>query len=71
MVLALAEAPGETVDIYFKRPHESEGITQANAAYVSFYSPRPGIPTRLATNHYRFAYDRAGCSRASLRCCTS
>jgi hypothetical protein len=56
MVLALAEAPGETVDIYFKRPHESEGITQANAAYVSFYHPRSGIPTRLATNHYRFAY---------------
>lgn len=56
MVLALAEAPGETVDIYFKRPHESEGITQANAAYVSFYHPRSGIPTRLAANHYRFAY---------------
>jgi hypothetical protein len=57
MVLALAEAPGDVVDVYFKRPHESEGITQPNAAYVSFYHPRSGIPTRLAQNHYRFAYD--------------
>jgi len=57
MVLALAEAPGDVVDVYFKRPQESEGITQPNAAYVSFYHPRAGIPLRLAPNHYRFAYD--------------
>jgi amino acid transporter len=57
MVFALAEAPGDTVHLYFKRPQESEGMTEPNAAYVSFYHPRQGIPARLTANHYRFAYD--------------
>jgi amino acid transporter len=57
MVLALAEAPGDVVHLHFKRPQESEGIGEPTAAYVSFYHPRSGIPTRLAPNHYRFAYD--------------
>lgn len=54
MILALAEAPGDKIDVYFKRPHEEGGTPDPNVAYVSFYSPRGGIPPRLAPNHYRF-----------------
>lgn len=55
MVFALAEAPGEVLDIYFKRPMEGVTNPDANVAFVSFYSPRAGAPPRLAPNHYRFA----------------
>ncbi len=55
MVFALAEAPGDQLEVYFKRPLEEGGLPQLNAAFVSFYSPRQGIPARLAPNHYRFA----------------
>ena len=56
MVFNLAEAPGETLDIYFKRPQEGGTSVAQNVAFVSFYSPRAGIPERVATNHYRFAW---------------
>ncbi len=55
MVFELADLPGETLEIYFKRPHEEGDEDEKNAAYISFYSPRTGIPERLAKNHYRFA----------------
>ena len=55
MVFGLAEAPGDTIDLYFKRPKE-EGLEQdIQVAFVTFYSPRTGIPPRLSPNHYRFA----------------
>jgi hypothetical protein len=55
LVFALADAPGDTIDIFFKRPQE-EGLTpNPQVAFVTFYSPRMGIPPRLANNHYRFA----------------
>jgi len=55
MVFALAEAPGDTIDIYFKRPQEEGLHHNPQVAFVTFYSPRVGIPPRLAGNHYRFA----------------
>lgn len=54
MVFALAEAPGEKLDIYFKRPLEEGGIHDPAVAYISFYSPRAGIPPKIAPNHFRF-----------------
>jgi hypothetical protein len=56
MVFALAEAPGETIDLYFKRPQEGGERPDPHVAFVSFYSPRQGIPERAAPNHYRFAW---------------
>jgi hypothetical protein len=56
MVFALAEAPGESIDIYFKRPQEAGAQPGPHVAFVSFYSPRQGIPERVAPNHYRFAW---------------
>jgi amino acid transporter len=60
MILNLAEAAEDTLDVYFKRPMEGSGEATPNAAYVSFYSPRAGIPERLAPNHYRFALSGQG-----------
>jgi amino acid transporter len=58
MIFALADAPGEVLHIYFKRPQEGGELLDPNVAYVSFYSPRQGIPDRVAPNHYRFASSR-------------
>lgn len=55
MILALAEAPGDKLDIYFKRPQEEGGEYDPAVAYISFYSPRAGIPPKIAPNHFRFA----------------
>jgi amino acid transporter len=55
LVFALADAPGDSIDIFFKRPQEEGLTTNPQVAFVTFYSPRMGIPPRLANNHYRFA----------------
>ncbi len=55
MIFSLADAPGDMLHIYFKRPLEAGGMSDPNIAFVSFYSPRAGMPERLAPNHYRFA----------------
>jgi amino acid transporter len=55
MILDVADAPGETIEIYFKRPQEGVDVTQPGIVFVSFYSPRGGVPARAASNHYRFA----------------
>jgi len=60
MILNLAEAPADVLDLYFKRPMEGGGEPNPNAAFVSFYSPRAGIPERMASNHYRFALSGQG-----------
>ncbi len=56
MIFSLGENPPESpLHVYFKRPFETAGAPDPAAAYVSFYSPRVGIPERMAANHYRFA----------------
>ena len=55
MVFALAEVPDDRIDIFFKRPLEGADTPDPQVAFVTFYSPRQGIPHRVATNHYRFA----------------
>ena len=58
MIFTLAEAPGDALDIYFKRPQEGAEAPGPGVAYVSFYSPRMGIPPRAGPNHYRFVSSR-------------
>ncbi|HSQ75955.1 MAG TPA: hypothetical protein VLT13_10380, partial [Bacteroidota bacterium] len=55
MVFALAEVTEERLDIFFKRPLEGVDTADPHVAFVTFYSPRQGIPHRVSTNHYRFA----------------
>jgi amino acid transporter len=58
MVFSLAETSSDVLHVYFKRPLESGSMADPHVAFVSFYSPRQGIPARLAPNHFRFAYAR-------------
>ncbi len=55
LILYLAESAELDAHIFFRRPRE-EALShpKSNEAYVTFYSPRQGIPTRLAPNHFRF-----------------
>jgi hypothetical protein len=55
MIFYLAEASEETVHLYFRRPKEQgNGETPRAAVFVIFYSPRQGIPPKMAENHFRF-----------------
>jgi len=58
MVFALADAPEDNLHIYFKRPLEGSEDAGTNAAFVSFYHPRAGVPGRSTPNHYRFVSTR-------------
>jgi amino acid transporter len=55
MIFYLAEAAEETVHVYFRRPKEEADVkAEPAAAFVSFYSPREGIPPKVGQNHFRF-----------------
>jgi amino acid transporter len=57
MVLYLAEHDTPHFDIYFRRPQEMLEIAPG-AAYISFFSPRQGIPPGHGNGHFRFALER-------------
>jgi amino acid transporter len=55
MILYLAESATPDVDLVFKRSQDTTGQPpEDNVAYITFYSPRAGIPPKLAANHFRF-----------------
>jgi hypothetical protein len=55
MILQLAQSFSPDLHIYFRRPwEEALSNPKDNEAYVTFYSPRQGIPSKVAPNHYRF-----------------
>jgi len=53
MILYLAESSAPDAHLVFKRSQETSGPPEDNVAYITFYSPRAGIPTKLAPNHFR------------------
>jgi hypothetical protein len=56
MIFSLAEAPdGTPLHIFFKRPLEGGEMVNPTSAFISFYSPRAGIPPRAAETLYRCA----------------
>lgn len=57
MVLYLAEHDVEHLNIYFRRPSEMLDVVPG-AAYVSFFSPRQGIPESRGPGHFRFSLER-------------
>jgi hypothetical protein len=61
MVLYLAESEAPDIHLILRRPREeSLGQHRGNEAYITFYSPRLGIPPRLGPNHFRFPLRRTG-----------
>jgi amino acid transporter len=55
MILYLAESEAPEVHLFFRRSEEP-GLAAArgNEAYITFFSPRAGIPPKTAPNHFRF-----------------
>jgi amino acid transporter len=54
VILYLAESADPDVHLVFKRSQDTSGPPpEDNVAYVTFYSPRTGIPPKLAANHFR------------------
>ncbi len=55
MVLSLAESDAPDIHLFFRRSEEPDhAVVQKNEAYITFYSPRAGIPPKTAANHFRF-----------------
>lgn len=69
MVDYLKEFKGRTIYIFFRRAHEPKhgmeekvpgrervqrGVSEKNSVYLTFYSPRAGVPPKIAPNHFRF-----------------
>jgi len=62
MVLYLAQYSSSEVDIYFRRTRE-EVVCEGGVGgevYVTFHSPRKGIPPKCADNEFRFALSKQG-----------
>ncbi len=61
MVLYLAGSTSPDIHIIFRRPREEAlGTPKDNEAYITFYTPRQGIPPKMAENHFRFPLLRSG-----------
>jgi amino acid transporter len=59
MILYLADSQSPEVHVIFRRPREeSLGDPKDNEAYITFYTPRQGIPPKMARNHFRFPLAR-------------
>jgi amino acid transporter len=57
LVFALADSDSDEYHIYFRRPKEREIQSSPRfSVFISFYSPREGIPPRIGDNHFRFAF---------------
>jgi amino acid transporter len=54
LVLYLAQSSAPDIHLYFRRSGEpGHVITPDNTVFITFYSPRAGIPPKMADNHYR------------------
>jgi len=61
MILYLAESSKPDLHIIFQRPREEAlSSPKENEVYITFFSPRQGIPPKLGENHFRFAITRSG-----------
>jgi amino acid transporter len=63
MILYLAQSPGSELNIYFRRPREEmvcEDGVPGNEVYVTFFSPRRGIPVKCGANDFRFPLGKQG-----------
>ncbi len=58
LALWLAASEEKQIHLIFRRPREEASLREqaGTRAYVSFYSPRQGIPPKQAENHFRFPF---------------
>jgi len=63
MILYLARSSSSEIHIFFRRPREETlniGAPKEDEVYVTFFSPRKGIPPKLAPNDFRFPFQKQG-----------
>jgi amino acid transporter len=61
MILYLAETETPDIHLFFRRSEEPGlAADRKNEAYITFYSPRAGIPPKTAANHFRFPLTKIG-----------
>ena len=61
VILYLAEAASPDLNVFFSRPREDSVVPdRRNEVYVSFFSPRQGIPARAGVNHFRLPFGKTG-----------
>jgi amino acid transporter len=54
LILYLAQSSAPEIHLYFRRSGEpGHDVSQDNSVFITFYSPRAGIPPRMAPNHFR------------------
>lgn len=69
MILYLSESSSPDIHVIFRRPREeSLGEPKDNEAYITFYTPRQGIPPKMGQNHFRFPRSEAACTTAFYFC---
>ncbi|MDI6854435.1 MAG: amino acid permease [Deltaproteobacteria bacterium] len=55
MILYLAQSPAKKLHLLFRRtPEAGLEFPERNAAYITFYSPRLGTPTKMGEHHFCF-----------------
>jgi hypothetical protein len=61
MILYLAESSKTDLHVIFQRPREEAlASPKDNEVYVTFFTPRQGIPPRLGENHFRLPIGKTG-----------
>ena len=60
IVFFIAESQSENVNVYFKRPSDTkQEKLYETSVFVTFYSPRQDIPSRVGNHHFRIPFKRA------------
>jgi amino acid transporter len=54
LITRISERDESTIHIYFKRPGEKKEELRSDAFFITFFSPRQGIPNKMGENHFRF-----------------
>jgi len=54
LIARISERDESTIHIYFKRPGEKKEELRTDAFFITFFSPRQGIPHKMSENHFRF-----------------
>jgi amino acid transporter len=54
LITRIAERDQDKIHIYFKRPGEEEEELRMDAFFITFFSPRQGIPPKVSENFFRF-----------------
>ena len=63
MILYLAQASRPELNIYFRRAREDmicEAGSKGSEVFVTFFSPRKGIPEKCGENDFRFPLSKQG-----------